>query len=133
MPSFKRDRRKLYAVHDVNTGLPIHTCKSEFSVDKKEHLRMVNDKSVWRYEQIDLTRVGPHLKNMFTDGNKLEKVPPALNNLWQECGVYLYDHPTHGQVYLVYNLTHQTSAPLSSTPTQPPQPRTDESLLHPFQ
>ncbi len=124
MPSSKNGNWRLYAVH---------TKKGIFSDDRKKHLRMVNTGSDPGYENIEPEHVGPLVRNMYTDGNQLVDKPPAVNSLWQECGVQLYNHPTHGRVYLVYNLSHQTSVPLPPQPPQPPQPRTDERLPHPFQ
>jgi hypothetical protein len=129
MPSSKSKTRNLYAVHHADTGLPVHIQTGVFS-DKSVHLMMVNNNSILGYELIDPTCVGRDMSVWWTNGNLLyeNKFSSRVSGL-RECGVQMYYHPTHGQVYLVYNLHHQKPIPLLP---QPPQPHT-ERLLHPFQ
>lgn len=95
---------------------------------------------------IDSTRVGLVVEGKwYTNGNCITDDTLSTHiSGWRDCGVQLYDHPTLGQVYLVFNPLYQEAlpVPLSATipslqPPSAPQPPasspTTERLPHPFQ
>ncbi len=91
MPSSKGCRNQWYIAHHVKTGMPIHVGEG-------------STKGMW-----------------WTNGNYLYRdLSTTHMSGFRNCGVQLYNHPTHGDVYLVYNLYYQQALPVSPTPTPPP-------------
>ncbi len=116
MPHFKKS---LYAVHHL-TGRHVHVQKGLYS-DSKDHFRMEKTGSVPGYEKIKPDRVGPVMDGKwYTNGNCVVKdQKPTGMSGFRECGVQLYYHPIHGQVYLVFNPLYQEALPVPLSATTP--------------
>ena len=136
MPSVKRYKNQLFAVYDTETMKHIHIGEGPYAL----HLAMewcLNSESLscCYHQEIDPNRVGNYVGVWWTDGNRLyrDKSSSTVSGL-RECGVQVYYHPIHGEVYLVYNRFFQkalpTPSPLIATT---PVPLANERLPHPFQ
>jgi hypothetical protein len=50
---------------------------------------------------------------MFTNGNTLKFVNGnVISSEWKNCGVQMYKHPIHGDVYLVFNPLYLEANPV---------------------
>jgi hypothetical protein len=57
------------------------------------------------------------MPSMFNNGNMPKHVyADVTSTQWKKCGVLWYIHPTHGLVYLAYNLLYLKVNPVPTTP-----------------